>query len=207
MQEQDTTAASLVKPCRKCGQKFEPTAAAIKRSFYVCRPCERARNTLRRRAKGIPERSYARLSYKPGYTSWQAMIQRCRNPNCSAYPYYGGRGIQVCDAWADSFEAFLRDVGPPPTPDHQIDRIENDKGYEPGNCQWATRKQQCRNRRSNRFLEVKGTCKTLVEWSEVSGISASLIWHRVSAGWSPEDAVSKPVNRKKATRKKVSNGN
>lgn len=83
----------------------------------------------------------------PEYNSWDAMIQRCCNPNTKRYHYYGGRGITVCERWRNSFENFYADMGPKPTPKHSIDRINNDGNYEPGNCRWATQSEQNFNTR------------------------------------------------------------
>ena len=79
------------------------------------------------------------------YRTWHSMKQRCNNPKDQAYTYYGGRGIKVCDRWNDSFINFLEDMGERP-PKTSIDRIDNDKGYYPENCRWATKKQQYGNR-------------------------------------------------------------
>ncbi len=79
--------------------------------------------------------------------TWCAMKDRCGNPKCISYKNYGGRGIKVCDEWVKSFKAFFDHMGPKPSPEHSIDRINNDGNYEPGNCRWATRSQQRRNRR------------------------------------------------------------
>jgi hypothetical protein len=86
------------------------------------------------------------------YVIWVAMNGRCYNENNTAYKSYGARGITVCDRWKDSYENFISDMGRRPTPKHSIDRIENDKGYSPDNCRWATQKEQCRNQRSNRAV-------------------------------------------------------
>lgn len=90
--------------------------------------------------------------YSPEYYTWSAMIQRCTNPKTTGYHNYGGRGISVCQEWKDSFMAFFKHMGNRPTPQHSIDRINNDGNYEPQNVQWATRREQNLNtRRSSRL--------------------------------------------------------
>ena len=82
----------------------------------------------------------------PLYETWVGMRRRCHSPKNEAFARYGGRGIEVCPEWRDDFLQFLADVGERPTPNHSLDRIDNDKGYEPGNVRWATPQEQADNR-------------------------------------------------------------
>jgi hypothetical protein len=104
-------------------------------------------------------------SDSPTWRTWESMRTRCNNPKVRAYPQYGGRGIQVCERWM-SFENFLRDMGERPV-GHTLDRKDNNGNYEPGNCRWATPKEQARNRRNNRRFNGK----TVAELSEETGVN------------------------------------
>jgi hypothetical protein len=84
------------------------------------------------------------------YWVWAGMIQRCTNPNHVGFHNYGGRGIRVCDRWKNSFADFIADMGPRPTPQHTIERVDNNGNYEPTNCKWTTRAEQSRNTRRNK---------------------------------------------------------
>jgi len=116
------------------------------------------------------------------YGTWVDMKQRCLNPNITQYARYGGRGITVCKKWADSFEAFYKDVGEPPTSKHTLDRINNDKGYEPKNVRWATRKEQSNNISTNVWVTYDGKCMTWAQWAEHLGISYNCLMTRKKVG-------------------------
>lgn len=131
--------------------------------------------------------------YAPEYAIWNNLIARCTNPNNSKYARYGGRGITVCDRWAKDFVNFLDDMGRRPSPDHSIDRIDNDGGYTLANCRWATRKEQCRNRASSRFIEFGGASRTAAEWAEIIGVSQTTLHARLKSGWTIERALSQPL--------------
>lgn len=137
----------------------------------------------------------------PEYVAWQHTITRCTNQGCKDFPDYGGRGIAVCDRWKDSFENFYADMGPRPSTKHSIDRIDVNGNYCHENCRWATSKEQARNTRSNHFIEHDGKTLTLVEWSEISGVSYCVLKARLRLGWPTEDALQ-PVYRFKRKREK-----
>jgi hypothetical protein len=130
------------------------------------------------------------------YNIWKAMIKRCTNSNDSAYDNYGGRGITVCDEWLDSFENFYRDMGPRPNPDHSIERKENDKGYYKDNCKWATRIEQCNNRRNNIYYQYQNEQLTLSEISRRTSISRATLEDRINRmNLSIEEAVTRESGR------------
>lgn len=114
------------------------------------------------------------------YKSWAAMKSRCDDPNATAFKDYGGRGITYCESWAD-FENFLRDMGERPA-GMTIDRVDTNGNYEPGNCRWATRKTQMRNRRCNRMVVLDGARMTLMEAAERLGITFSAARYRMKKG-------------------------
>lgn len=128
----------------------------------------------------------------PTYRSWTSMRQRCLNPNATGYHRYGGRGIRVCDRWASSFEAFLADMGERPSLAHTLERIDNNAHYEPGNCRWATKTEQQRNRRVARLVTYNGETKTIHEWAKLKGLLWTTINQRLRYGWSVEEALERP---------------
>lgn len=164
-------------------------------------------DTLRRgRSESCGCRPYSRNTpVKHGKTRtaehnvWVGMKKRCHNPSCDAYPHYGGRGIKVCDRWLESFAAFLEDVGPRPSPQHTIDRIDGNGDYSPENCCWATKKEQANHTRRNYALTALGRTLNLRQWQDETGIGWSTIKRRLGLGWHPDAAVTIPVGTKRGT--------
>lgn len=133
-------------------------------------------------------------SYSSEYGIWCKIIARCENPNHPVYPKYGGRGIQICPEWRSSFEAFMRDMGPRPSPDHSVDRFPDKMGnYEPTNCRWATWEDQNNNKTDNHLLELDGRVQTLSQWAREMGMSNGALSMRIHAGWSVQDALTIPI--------------
>lgn len=131
------------------------------------------------------------------YNIWVSMIQRCTNPKDQAYDRYGGRGIKVCDAWM-SFETFLSDMGPRPNKRMSLERIDNDKGYEPGNVRWAAAAEQSKNTRRNVTLTFRGRTMILKDWAREVGLPNQTLWNRVvTLGWGAERALTTPMREMK----------
>ena len=136
-------------------------------------------------------------SKDPRYSAWGSMKSRCNNPNEPAYKNYGARGIKVCERWND-FANFRDDMGPRPE-GFTLERIDNDRGYEPGNCVWASRTQQSRNRRGTLNITIGDETMPLSAWVERCGVvSYRTALARIYKGWPPEEAVMTP----KVTRRK-----
>jgi hypothetical protein len=149
------------------------------------------------RAKPKPERKHRHgMSGSRSYKIWSCMRARCENPNHNHYSYYGGRGIAVCEQWKN-FEGFLADMGEAPS-GMTIERVDNDRGYEPGNCRWASRADQNRNTRRNRLLTYDGASLTISEWARRIGINEQTIASRIDdSGWTVADALTRPVANKR----------
>jgi len=131
--------------------------------------------------------------YSSEYSIWMNMRSRCKNPKNNRYSTYGARGISVCPQWDKDFVNFLQDMGRRPSPDHTIERIDNDGNYEPSNCRWATRQEQARNRTTSRFIQLEGETKTLAEWCEIRGLPMKSVHARLKMGWDAERALSQPL--------------
>lgn len=152
------------------------------------------------------------------YNCYQHIKNRCYSKTAAAFDRYGGRGIKVCDRWLNGdgarsgFECFLADMGRRPDGCDSIDRFpDNDGNYEPGNCRWATTKEQASNRRSSRHIEHEGVTRTLSEWAEHVGLRIDTLHQRLGLGWDFARSIGTPAwdetgarnNVRKLTREKV----
>ena len=129
----------------------------------------------------------------PEYLAWGSLKGRCLNPNDAGFKHYGERGITVSKEWENSFEQFYADMGPRPSKKHSIDRIENDGNYEKYNCRWATKEEQCTNRRSNVVIEYNGERKTMSQWAKSINMNQETFRRRLRSGWNIEKILTEPL--------------
>ena len=135
------------------------------------------------------------LRHTPEWHIWAQMIGRCTNPRNKGYGNYGGRGIKIEDPrWFD-FRNFYIDIGPRPSPELTLERINNDFGYCKDNVSWRSRKEQSRNRRGRHYVTYRGETKMLQEWAEITGIKINVLIMRARHGWSDEKIISTPLVR------------
>jgi len=130
---------------------------------------------------GSRRETYGR-SRSPEYRAWSRLQRRCNNPKDEKYKDYGGRGISVCDRWVDNFNNFFMDMGPRPSNNHSIDRIDNDGNYCKENCRWATDEQQRANKRINYnavLYTYKGRKMSIRKWSKFLNINYQTLYWRL----------------------------
>lgn len=154
------------------------------------RYCERHPQRVR---KANRRRRARRLRRYPEHDVWRGMLARCYNTNHDAYPYYGGRGIKVCERWRRSFAAFSADVGHRPTAKHQLERPKNNENYGPKNWEWALPSQQQRNKRDNYIVVWRGERKCLTDWAKSVPISRDALRYRIREGWPLSRALTEPA--------------
>jgi hypothetical protein len=158
----------------------------------------RFRNKLRKRRRMLAERRRKIAGHgvtKAVYLAWAGAVSRCHDRQNKSYRSYGGRGIAVCEEWREDPRAFAEHIGPKPSPQHSLDRIDNDRGYEPGNVRWATREQQENNKQRSHRITWQGRTQTVAQWARELGVKYHNISDRLKRGWSVERALSTPITR------------
>lgn len=137
------------------------------------------------------------------YRTWKGIKNRCLNKATRSYPRYGGRGITVHEDWLNNFDAFYAHIGDPPSPQHSIDRINNDGNYEPGNVRWATDVEQANNKDWPGYSETH--TGTLVKAVRDAGavVPYHAAKHRLQRGWDIERAISQPPRKIKLNAEKL----
>lgn len=134
------------------------------------------------------------------YLIWADMKDRCLNPNNIMHKHYGGRSITVDKTWISDFLKFREDMGPRPSKDHEIDRINNDGPYSKDNTRWATRREQLANRRNTFYVQYNNKKTSLAQLAAEFGIGPSTARSRFLRGWSVEKILSTPVKRIRRTK-------
>ena len=164
-----------------CGEKTLVDGVALRRGNTRSCGCGRS--------DAAAERSFKHGGVgSAAYSVWESMKKRCMCESDKNYARYGGAGITICNRWLD-FKNFHQDMGVRP-PGAWIDRIDNSKGYEPGNCRWATPKEQQRNRTNNKIITFNGVSKPQSQWAEEYGIADNTLSRRLKRGWSVERALT-----------------
>ena len=177
--------------CRcDCGKEWEKSKSSLRtHPDTMCMACAGKANAIKRSVGKEKVPAVKRV--------WQGMLDRCTKPTHQAYKNYGGRGITVCQRW-HKFENFFADMGECP-PGLTLERRNNNKGYSPANCRWATSTEQNRNTRTNRKLTANGKTQLLVDWARELGCRPAVVWLRLERrGWSVQDACTIPVRAKKS---------
>ena len=130
----------------------------------------------------------------PEYNAWIHLMHRCFNPKDKAFKHYGARGISVCNRWRESFDDFCTDMGPRPSKEFSLDRIDCNGNYEPSNCKWSSRIEQANNKQTNRRVKFFGQMLTAREISEQTGLPLKTIQSRINAGMSQEKIASRETH-------------
>lgn len=179
-----------------CGKEFRMPAVEFMRKKQKSCGC------MTKQLIGEKNRKHGATD-TPLYNVWHSMKERCETPTAQAWKNYGGRGIRVCEEWSKSFEAFRDDMGPTYQKGLTLDRIDVNGNYEPKNCRWITMKEQCRNRRTNRYIETPWGMTTVAEASEKSGIKQTTLLYRLDHGVTGSRLWTTPDVRNRFTTSKM----
>lgn len=179
--------------CRcECGRFTTVRGSKLRQGVTKSCGGGRARRTGSEDARPQEKHGMTRTST---YHTWMGMKARCHSKTHKDYQYYGARGITVCERWRRSFKCFLDDMGLRPE-GHTLDRIDNNAGYSPENCRWATTREQSNNRRNSLFIEYQGQPRPLVAVAAQLSFPYSLLRHRIKSGWPLERALSEPARKR-----------
>jgi hypothetical protein len=180
---QDTPSQVVWNCVCACGAEFRKTAKNLLKPYYKCGTVH-----CSHKCPAIPRYNRTHgMTKHPAYWVWRSMKDRCRNPNHQAYRNYGGRGIKVCRAWDESFDAFWRDLGTTYAAGLTLERKNNNQGYNPRNCVWASSAQQNRNRRDCRLIHTPWGVVTVAEAAQRSGIRYTTLLYRLDNNWPMDD--------------------
>lgn len=152
---------------------------------WLCR-CIRCGEEHLRITASLRETSkhHHKVGKHPLYRKWCGMIRRCHNSADPRYMYYGGRGINVCDRWRESFEHFVEDMGMPVNKSYTLERINVNGDYSPENCKWASWEEQANNKTTNVYITFNGKTLTAPQWErEGAAVKAGAIRARLKRGW------------------------
>lgn len=178
----------------ECGNTCVVSYKNLKRKHTTSCGCYKKENTIKRNKEKFSTAGGASVGkYKRLYYIYRGMLNRCYKPSCKEYQYYGIRGITVCDEWQgeQGFSNFKNwALNNNYQDDLEIERKDNDKGYYPENCKWATRTEQMRNTRRSKIIEYNGETKTLSEWCEILNLNYARVEARLRLGHTPEEAFS-----------------
>lgn len=178
-----------------CGKKKEIVGRSLTKGLTLSCGCYRNERVGETNSTHGATKVGANPDLLEMYRIFSNMWSRCTNSSAKNYRDYGGRGINVCSRW-ESFEVFLSDMGERPTKEHSIDRVDNNKGYSPENCRWATWVQQANNKRNNLTVEYQGRTVTVKQLARRLGINYYSLRARITRfGWSVEDAATLGIDR------------
>jgi hypothetical protein len=179
----------------ECGKQFPALIYSVKSRNTKSCGCWKLRTLIQNGKNNRTHGHTINGKQSPTWKTWMSMINRCTNRKHKHFADYGGRGIAISDRWM-KFENFLEDMGERPQ-SKTLDRIDNNGNYEPGNCRWATKKEQCNNSRANIIVYFRGERMTLAQAAEIVGVRYGTLYHRLCLGWSAARALSEPINKSK----------
>lgn len=136
------------------------------------------------------------LSNTSEYNIWHSMKKRCYDPNNQSYKNYGGRGITVCNEWINDFKQFFKDMGPRSSPQHSINRKNNNDNYKPDNCEWSTLEEQNNNKRTTKKITYKNQTKSLKNWCDELSLPYNTVFARLNRyKWSIQKAFENQIKK------------